>query len=635
MNQTLLLPGLNPFPALARLWSYTRLPSLAGVPVLVAGITFGVFAPSLWHGFVNWDDTANFVENRHYRGLGWVNIRWMATTFLMGQWIPLTWLTLGLDYVLWGMDPFGYHLTNILLHCATAVALYFLSRRLIALSIPFREGDALTIAALASTLFFAIHPLRAESVAWVTERRDVLSGLFFVLALLGYLRARSGGPRSGAWLLASLGCYLLAALAKSIVATLPVVLLLLDLYPLRRIKPGDWRTRTGIRLVLEKAPYFAIALSTGLMAIWAQRSNNFLTSLDRLSVADRIIVAIYSVWFYFAKTVLPSSLSPLYELPARVELSEPRFLGSAVGTLVLSTIVLATGRRHPAVLVAWLAYLVILAPVNGLLHNGHQLTHDRYSYLSCLPLALMFGAGVGRVLQAGRGNLLRPAVARAALVTAAAWLVALGILTAQQVGIWRDDDTLWRHALESDPACSICHINLGITLANQGLPGLAIGQFERALALRPDRVRTHGNIGTTLLQAGRPADALARFQKVLARYPDDNNTRNNVAVCLLQLGRRDEALAELRAILERDPRHVLARANLGVALVEDHRLEEGTALLEEVLADKQDQAQARAGLVRGYLALNRNDAALSALEALRATDPRAANQLEGLLIPTW
>lgn len=603
--------------------------------MLVAAITFLTFLPAVKNQFVNWDDTVNFVKNHDYRGLAWTNLRWMATTSLMGQWIPLTWLTLGIDYLLWGMNPFGYHLTNIVLHSASAMAFYFLARRLLALGWPSLDFHALDAGALAAALFFAIHPLRAESVAWITERRDVLSGLFFLLAVLAYLRARSSEPRAIRWLAVSVCFYVLAALSKSIVVSIPVLLLLLDVYPLRRLDLRRPRASIALRLLAEKTPYLVIASATALLAIWAQQTNRFLTSLDALPVLDRVTVGLYSIWFYFARTIAPIHLSPLYELPARVSLLDSRFLWPAIGVLVLALLIALSSRRSPAAAVTAAAYLTILAPVSGVIHNGHQLVHDRYSYLSCLPLAVLFGAGVAFLLHARRCGLVRPIVSRLGSATVAAWIATLAILTAQQVTVWRDDDTLWRFALEGDPACSICYANLGVALSERGLVELAIPYFQRAVSLRPDRIRHRANLGVALLRTGRAAEALVEFEKVRSRHPDDLNNRNNLAVALMRVGQRQEGMAELRRILERDPQNVLARTNLAVGLAAEHRADEAARLLERVVADAPDQISARVALIWSYLALNRPDDAKAAVNSMRPLDPRTANVLEGLFVATW
>src|SRR5436189_5366354 len=206
------------------------------VPVLIALVTFAAFLPTLQNQFVNWDDDDNFLGNPHYRGLAWTNLRWMWTTHL-GHYIPLTWMTLGLDYLLWGMNPLGYHLTSLLLHAANAVVFFFIVRRILTLALPApsERGHALTASAGVAALVFAIHPLRVESVAWVTERRDVLSGLFYLLTILMYLRACERGERRRGWYWLSVAAFVCALLSKSMVVNLPVVLLILDVYPLRRL----------------------------------------------------------------------------------------------------------------------------------------------------------------------------------------------------------------------------------------------------------------------------------------------------------------------------------------------------------------------------------------------------------------
>ena len=206
------------------------------VPALIALVTFAAFLPTLQNQFVNWDDDDNFLGNPHYRGLTWTHLRWMWTTH-MGHYIPLTWMTLGLDYLLWGLNPVGYHLTSLLLHAANAVVFFFVVHRILTLALPSpsERGHALAVAAGFAALVFAIHPLRVESVAWVTERRDVLSGLFYLLTILMYLRACARGARGRGWYWLSVAVFGCALLSKSMVVSLPVVLLILDVYPLRRL----------------------------------------------------------------------------------------------------------------------------------------------------------------------------------------------------------------------------------------------------------------------------------------------------------------------------------------------------------------------------------------------------------------
>src|SRR5437667_317677 len=292
--------------------------------VAIAAITLAVFSPALLNGFV-WDDDQNLLMNPDYRGLGAHQFRTAVSTIRGGQWIPITWMTFGLDYVLWGMKPFGYHLTSLLLHAANAALFYlvaaFLLSRVGFTPVVVRAGAA------TSALFFALHPLRVESVAWITERRDVLSGFFFLLTLLAYLTSYDREPSARRrWLAVSLGCYVLALGSKSIVATLPVVLLVLDVYPLRRLgAPASPERRQVLR---EKVLYLVPAAVFTAIAFRAIHRD--LTASESLSLAARVALAAYNIVSYAGRTVMPTDLSPLYALPASIDLLAPRFAASAV-----------------------------------------------------------------------------------------------------------------------------------------------------------------------------------------------------------------------------------------------------------------------------------------------------------------
>src|SRR6058998_3018459 len=275
----------------------------AVIPLVIAFSTFAAFLPTLHNQFVSWDDDKNFLENPDYRGLAWTNLRWMWTTHL-GHYIPLTWMTLGLDYLLWGMNPLGYHLTSLLLHAANAVVFFFIVRRILtrALPSPSERGYALAVSAGVAALGFAIHPLRVESVAWVTERRDVLSGLFYLSAILIYLRACEGGARGRGWYWLSVAVFVCALLSKSMVVNLPVVLLILDVYPLRRLGGFvGWWSGPARRVYVEKIPFVFLAAAASAVALMAQLSVHTVTSLAQLSVPGRLAVSAYGFSFYLWK----------------------------------------------------------------------------------------------------------------------------------------------------------------------------------------------------------------------------------------------------------------------------------------------------------------------------------------------
>ncbi|HUK39613.1 MAG TPA: hypothetical protein VLX11_01165, partial [Candidatus Acidoferrales bacterium] len=306
---------------------------------IIGAITCVAFLPVLWNQFVEWDDYENLVDNARYRGLGWDQLRWMFTTFHMGPYQPLSWMTYGLDYLIWGMNATGYHLTNLLFHAANGVFFYFVARRLIALALlsPGNEKSwQLDVSGMFAALIFAIHPLRVESVAWATERRDVVSGFFFVATIYCYLRGSEPGA-SRRWLGGALVAYVLSLLGKATAMTLPVVLLILDIYPLRRLT-GDlrgWRAPAERGVLLEKIPFAIPAVGFAVIAFIGQQQTSAVKSIENYGIDSRLGQAFYGASFYLWKTLAPVRLSPLYEiLPAFTPWSFLIIAGAASSILI-------------------------------------------------------------------------------------------------------------------------------------------------------------------------------------------------------------------------------------------------------------------------------------------------------------
>src|SRR6058998_97765 len=589
------------------------------VPVLIALVTFAAFLPTLQNQFVTWDDSKNFLENAHYRGLAWSQLRWMWTTH-QGHYIPLTWMTLGLDYLLWGMNPFGYHLTSLLLHAANAVAFFFVVRRILkrALPSPSERGHALAVSAGFAALVFAIHPLRVESVAWVTERRDVLSGLFYLSAILIYLRACEREERGRGWYWLSVAVFGCALLSKSMVVNLPVVLVILDVYPLRRLGGAvGWWSAPARRVYVEKIPFVLLAAAASAVAAIAQSSVHAALSLAQLSVPGRLAISAYGVSFYLWKMVAPVNLSPLYELPPTVNPWAPPFLLSYGVVVAITAIVLAFRRPLPGLLAAWVAYIVVLLPVLGIFQSGPQIAADRYTYLASLGWAILVSAGV-----------LSHWRRRPFLFTglAACVLFGLVILTWNQVQVWRDSEKLWTHALATYPKSSIAennlgnvradqsklaeaiehyrqaldinpehasaHYNLGNVLAQQGKLAEASEHHRQALRLKPDYADAHNNLGNVLAQQGMLAEASEQYQRALQIRPDDADAHNNLGNALAQQGKLSEAVDHYRQALKIKPDFAKAASNLGSALAQQGKLSEAVEHYRRALKIKPDFAEA-------------------------------------------
>ena len=475
----------------------------------VVALSIAAFLPALGHDFVNWDDEQNFLKNSGYRGVGPRQLGWMLSAYHLGHYTPLTWLTLGLDYSLWGMDARGYHLTNVLLHAAAALAFYFLSLRLLRLA--FSDGShesagasetSLRIGAATAALLFAVHPLRVESVAWVTERRDVLSGLFFVWAILAYLKAvGEGGRLRRGWYCGAVGLFAAALLSKASTVPLPLALLLLDVYPLRRLGAArGWLVR---HVWVEKLPFLLLAIPAVVVAFLALLPLGNTPTLEQLPLAFRVMVAVYGLAFYVIKTVLPLDLSPLYQLPITV--TWLHFALVIAGSVAAVTV----RRRCPAFTAAWCSYVLILLPVLRIVQGGPQIVADRYSYLSCLGWALLAGGAAARKW-AGAG------VVRA---VAAAWILTLAALTWQQTEIWRNSVTLWSHAVSVNAESRAAHANLARAYAAEGRTAPAVAHYEETLRLSLNKAPYHAIIGEIYEKSGQKREALGRFAEALRLMP--------------------------------------------------------------------------------------------------------------------
>jgi len=575
------------------------------IPVLIALVTFAAFLPTLQNQFVTWDDATNFLENAHYRGLGWTHIRWMWTTHL-GHYVPLTWMTLGLDYLLWGMNPFGYHLTSLLLHAANAVVFFFVVRRILtrALPSPSERGHALAVAAGFAALVFAIHPLRVESVAWVTERRDVLSGLFYLSAILMYLRACERGARGRGWYWAAVGLFAGALLSKSMVVNLPVVLLILDVYPLRRLGGFvGWWSEPARRIYIEKIPFVLLAAAASAIAVMAQSSVHAAASLAQLSVPGRLAVAAYGLGFYPRKMVVPVNLSPLYELPRTVDPMAPPFILSYALVLAIMAIVLALRRRVPGLPAAWVAYVVVLLPVLGFFQSGPQIAADRYTYLAGLGGAILAGAGLLSCWRTSRTSKTGTPTTLPIAGVATCVVVGLGALTWNQAQVWHDSEKLWTHALARDPQSSIAENNLGVVRADQSKLAEAIEHYQRALQMRPDYADAYFNLGNALFQQGKLAEASDHYRQALAIKRDHARAHNNWGVVLARQGKLAEAGDHFQAALHIGPDNADAHTNLGNALFQQGKLAEASDHFRQALRLKPDHAAAQSGLVQAQRGL--------------------------------
>jgi Tfp pilus assembly protein PilF len=555
-------------------------------PWLVALITLAAFLPALQAGFVSWDDDKNFLANPHYRGIGWTQLRWMWTTFLLGHYVPLSWMTLGVDYALWGMNPAGYHLTNLLPHCANAVLLYVIARRLLPLTGVIRSNDGVWAQAAPATLaavLFSIHPLRVESVAWVTERRDVLSGLFFLSCVLCYLRAFDSPERRRRWYWASVALFSCALLSKGTAVTVPAVLLILNLYPLRRLGGRQgWTTSAARAVYLEVAPFAVLGAAASAMTLVA------LQRMVQLPLLGKVAVSAYSLSFYLWKTIVPVNLSPIYAMPARIDPAAGVFILSYA--IVLATIALAWAarRRMPGLSMGWVAFVAISLPMLGIHQNGPQIAADRYTYHAAPVLAMLAAAGVVAIYRR-----LADTTARASLVAVCAGTVtAIGALTWRQTHVWHDSSALWSHVLALDSASSYGHNNWGNLLMEQNRIPEATTHYRQAIALTSEYAQAHNNLGIALARQGQLTEAIEHYQRALAIEPEYDEPHGNWGIALASQGDLEGAIGHYALALKSNENNADAHVNWGNALVRLGRPNDAAGHYQHALAIRPDHADA-------------------------------------------
>ena len=561
------------------------------------------FLPALSQGFVALDDDYNFERNEMYRALGAENLRWMFTESYMGHYQPLSWLTLALDYRLYGLDGAGYHLTNMLLHGLGMVALYYLALALFSLCFRGVPDARLRLAAAAAALVHGMHPLRVESVAWATERRDVQSGLFLILTVLAYVRwTRS---RRASLLLLSLALFVVSLLSKAWGITLPAVLLVLDVWPLRRL-----RERRLVQLAVEKLWYAVPALGMAWLAAWAQGEAAARETLADHTILERVIQACYGLFFYPWKTLWPTDLAALYWLEMELDPTRTVHVVAYVFVALTTAVLWLRRRSFPAGWTAWVVFAIVVSPVLGFLQSGFQKVADRYSYLACIPFALLYGSGLAWLAarqgqRAGRSTRFASALGATALL-----LGLLGTLTWRQTLTWKDSETLYENVVAVEPGNYFAWHNLAVQYQLQG-------RYEEAVAAELESIRFHpgkGNLPARLNLAnlyrltGRTDQLPEVWRGALEADPAHAETLRNLMNDYLRRGDREGALALVESSIERAPDFVEGYAELA-----ELRRDEGPeALLELWYRASQaapESARAKHGVGVQLLALGRDEEA--------------------------
>jgi tetratricopeptide (TPR) repeat protein len=567
---------------------------MPAVCLVLAAITFAVFGQALAHEFVNYDDNEYVYDNPMVaRGLTLKGIVW-AFSFHAYNWHPLTWLSHMLDCQLYGLHPGGHHLTNVLLHTATVILLFLVLRQM---------TGALWRSAFVAAVF-AIHPLRVESVAWVTGRKDVLSGLFFMLTIGAYVRYARRPWSWGRYGLVMI-LFALGLMCKPTLVTLPLALLLLDYWPLQRAESAG-------RLVIEKLPLLALSAAGSIFTLLAHYED--IPSGGSFSPPMRLANALAASMIYLGQMVYPAGLAPFYPYSLN---GLPAWEVMLAGTLLagLSAIALWQRRKQPWVLTGWFWYLIILLPAAGVFQVGDKAHADRYTYLPQIGIyvAVTWLAAQWRVSRVAAGGLMT------------AVLAVLIICARQQTAYWQNSETLWTHTLACTTDNDVAHDNLGNALFQKGKVDEAIAHYQQALQIRPDSAEGHNNLGNALFQKGKVDEAIAHFEQALQTKPGFAEAHYNLATALWREGRVGEAITHYQNALQIKPNDADAHYNLATALRQEGRVDEAIAHYQQALQIKPDYADARYNLAIALRQEGRMDDAITQFQQALQIKPDYAD----------
>jgi protein O-mannosyl-transferase len=605
-------------------------------PLLLAALVFlvtlAVYLPVVRNGFVEWDDPFTVRDNPHLRSLDGDNLRWMFQTTFWGHYQPLVWLSYAGDRV-WaaallgdGGKPAAYHLTSVLWHAAAAALLALLALRLVAALAP--PGIA-AFAAATAALFYALHPLRVEAVAWATGRGDMLVTVFLLAAALAYLRSRDPARSSRTWFATSLAIYGLALLSRGTATMFPLALVALDILPLRRLgSDTGWFSPAARRVWFEKLPFLGLAAVFSVLAVNAKASVGTLTSLAQHGPLARLVQACYGVVFYLVKTVVPTGLSPIYEIRLPLRLGEPRFVASVVVVVLLAAGTLLLWRRRHAVSLAAFAYVLLLLPVLGFGQAGNQLAADRYATQAAIPLSLLAAAGLAVWLRAAPRPRLRVVGTTVAVV-----LAVLAVLSIRQGRVWHDTGSLWEQAVKESPDSSIAQNGEGWVLLQAKRYPEAEQHFRRAIELQPSNDKAHENLWSLLSAQGRNDDLLAALRDATRVFPTYAAAHYHLGTFLQRSGQREEAIGAFQTAVRLDPGLSRARSNLGQLLLEKGDAAGAVAQFEQALAKEPNDAIARYRLATALRQQGRREEAVRQLKTILQADPQNRSAAE--LLNRW
>jgi len=583
------------------------------IAALLVLVTIALYWPATRYDFINLDDPEYVTENPHVQGgLNWEGVKWaFCNTEQAAYWAPLMWLSHLLACQLFGLHAWGHHLINVLLHAANTTLVFLVFRRMTGAA-----WRSLILAAL-----FGLHPLRVESVAWVTERKDVLSTLFWMLTLWAYVKyveaAEVRNSKSSMWYGTALAMFVLGLMSKAMLVTVPCVLLLLDYWPLERFKP-----RSAWRLVTEKIPFFALAVVASVVTFMVQKHGGAVAPVENLPLGARSGNALISYCRYLEKLFWPTDLAVFYPHPGYWPMEQVLLAGGLI--VGISVLLFVKRRRYPFMLMGWLWFCGTLVPVIELVQSGEQAMADRFTYVPSLGVLILAIWGAYELTRHWRHQVVVLSVTGSTAI-----VLCIG-LTRQQLGYWKDNETLFRHALKVTENNCLAHKGLGDALIKKGQIDEAINQYQEAILLIPGYAEAHYNLGTALQKKGQIDAAISQFQEAIRLNPEYAEAHCNLGTALIKKGQIDAAINQFQEAIRLKPGYADAHYNLANALLKKDQTGQAVRQFQEVIRLKPDDAEAHNNLGAALAMNGQIEEAISQFQEairLKPDDPEGHNNL--------
>lgn len=589
--------------------------------IAVSILTFMIYLPALQNGFVDWDDNVYILDNSNIQSISLKVLKWIFSPEANPTWHPLTLLSFVVDYSIWGLNPFGYHLTNVILHTLNAFLVFILTLRLVGIKSS-EKADNILIAAV-TALLFGIHPLHVESVAWVSERKDVLCAFFFLLTILAYLRYITTDikRKKVIYYILCLALFILSLMSKPMAVSLPLVLLIIDIYPLERFEKGLRMTP----VFAEKVPFLILSLIASLIAVYSQELGEALRTIEKYPLVPRLFVAMYSYIFYLKKMLFPYNLAPFYPYPENTEVFTFPYIGSGILLAVIIFFCVRVYKRHKVFFATWIYYVITLLPVIGIIKVGSFSAADRYTYLPSLGPFLLAGIGIGYVF--------RIVSRRQFKILIAVVLIILGFLvekTIRQISVWHDSITLGSHQIKLYPDSTVGYLIRGNAFNRLGNFHQAVLDLTKIIELDPEYADVYNIRGIVYERLGNYKQAIADHTKALELNPNNADLYFNRGVAYESSWNSQEALADYSMATKLNPTYAEAYYNSGMVYRRLSNYQQAITEFSRAIRFKYHYTKAYYSRGEAYLSVGDFQSAINDFSKVVEFDPKNAMANYGL-----